>query len=87
METYNYKLVHEKDYQGADGIDLARLHKDLEVFGDAGFRFIETLYNSDGTWLLLLSCPKNLGYSKDFQDNRGRPRYNNRDRNDSLNRF
>jgi hypothetical protein len=67
METYNYKILCEKDYaqSGTPELDVTRLQVDLDRFGAEGYRFIETIYNSDGTWIVLLSCPDNYGVNKE----------------------
>lgn len=97
METYNYQVLHEEDYRilpnndalsnssipirNKTSVDLPKLQYDLERFGAEGFRFIETVYNSDGTWIILLSRPLNQAYVEK------KPPYERRERYTKERRF
>jgi hypothetical protein len=92
METYTYKILCEKDYAtpGSPELDIDKFQRDLERFGSEGFRFIETIYNSDGTWIVMLSCPNNFPVARanNFGTTGLPNRYSNkRPRNEGLNRY
>jgi len=88
METYNYKILCEKDYQGGNSdVDLEKLQKDLDIYGADGFRFIETVYNSDGSWIILLSCPVFPFRQKNFGHSSPSDRYSRRQKTVSLSKM
>ena len=79
---FEYKLLFEDSYRGGKGnlgeplLDAAKLEADMVYYGKEGYRFIETIYCENKTWIIVLS--RQYGnFNQNFASNRS-GRYSNR---------